>query len=211
MAILPTSCSSAALGHVVELLAGHVAARARPPAPARPCRAGARAGRAGARTGCAAGRRATGARPTRGARPCGRTCAGRRAAAPRSASWPPSGSRDDPVRGASPRSPRRARSARPTQASTSTSDAGRAGRAAARRTRRRRAGRRRPCAPDRVGEALAEPHEQPVAGGVAEGVVVLLEAVEVEQDAARAGCVEAWQLELVARGRPSGCAGCSAR
>ena len=39
-----------------------------------------------------------------------------------------------------------------------------------------------------VREPLAEPHQQAVAGGVAEGVVVLLEAVEVEQHAARTGC-----------------------
>ena len=55
----------------------------------------------------------------------------------------------------------------------------------------------------------AEPRQQPVAGRVAEGVVVLLEAVEVEQDAARAGRAARGELELHAPGRPSGCAGCA--
>ena len=62
----------------------------------------------------------------------------------------------------------------------------------------------------RVRQPLAEPHQQPVAGGVAEGVVVLLEAVEVEQHQ-RARGRSGVACAAPPRGRPSGCAGCAAR
>ena len=52
----------------------------------------------------------------------------------------------------------------------------------------------------RVGKARGEPDQEPVAGGVAEGVVVLLEAVEVEEEQrARGGGARELELELEVR------------
>ena len=63
---------------------------------------------------------------------------------------------------------------------------------------------------DSLGQPRREPHQQAVAGGVAEGVVVLLEAVEVEQEQG-ARVARASPARAASRDRPSGCAGCGGR
>ena len=100
IAILPTSCSSAAAGHLVELLGAHAAARG-PTASASSAMSRRCACRSGSRSDerAAAARRATGGRRTSGGRPSGRTCAGRPAGAPRGRGRPRPGSEHGPVGG----------------------------------------------------------------------------------------------------------------
>ena len=125
------------------------------------------------------------ARAHAAAAPCPRTCARRRAAARR---WRrrPRREQDEPVRGAdlealAPSSrarTRRARRRRPVLAGVAVD--------AARRTRRRPCGRRA-RAPSTARAAPPRRAQQRVAGGVAEGVVVVLEAVEVVERERAAG------------------------